>query len=103
MNKKSPSRKKGEIDNRGSHFYLSLFWAKAIANQDTDLSLSSEFDKVFKILSENEIKILNELLEVQGKEVDLGGYFRPDLIASNKIMKPSPIFNEIINNLYSVN
>ena len=103
LNKKSPSRKKGEIDNRGSHFYLSLFWAKAIANQDTDLSLSSEFDKVFKILSENEIKILNELLEVQGKEVDLGGYFRPDLIASNKIMKPSPIFNEIINNLYSVN
>ena len=103
LNKKSPSRKKGEIDNRGSHFYLSLFWAKAIANQDTDLSLKSEFDKVFKILSENEIKILNELLQVQGKEVDLGGYFRPDLIASNKIMKPSPIFNEIINNLYSVN
>ncbi|MDC0622520.1 NADP-dependent isocitrate dehydrogenase [Flavobacteriaceae bacterium] len=103
LNKKSPSRKKGEIDNRGSHFYLSLFWAKAIANQDTDLSLKSEFDKVFNLLSENEIKILNQLIQVQGKEVDLGGYYKPDLITSNKIMKPSPIFNEIINNLYSVN
>jgi len=103
LNKKSPSRKKGEIDNRGSHFYLSLYWAKAIANQDTDLSLKSEFDRVFKILTENEIKILNELIQVQGKEVNLRGYYKPDLIASNKIMKPSPIFNEIINNLYSVN
>ena len=80
-----------------------LFWAKAIANQDTDLSLKSEFDKVFNLLSENEIKILNQLIQVQGKEVDLGGYYKPDLITSNKIMKPSPIFNEIINNLYSVN
>ena len=103
LNKKSPSRKKGEIDNRGSHFYLSLYWAKAIANQDTDLSLKNEFDRVFKILTENEIKILNELIQVQGKEVNLRGYYKPDLIASNKIMKPSPIFNEIINNLYSVN
>ena len=103
LNKKSPSRKKGEIDNRGSHFYLSLYWAKAIAKQDTDLSLKSEFDRVFKILTENEIKILNELIQVQGKEVNLRGYYKPDLIASNKIMKPSPIFNEIINNLYSVN
>ena len=103
LNKKSPSRKKGEIDNRGSHFYLSLYWAKAIANQDTDLSLKSEFDRVFKILTENEIKILNELIQVQGKEVNLRGYYKLDLIASNKIMKPSPIFNEIINNLYSVN
>jgi isocitrate dehydrogenase len=103
LNKKSPSRKKGEIDNRGSHFYLSLYWAKAIAKQDTDLRLKSEFVKLFKILSENEIKILNELTKVQGNKVDLGGYYKPDLIASNKIMKPSPIFNEIINNLYSVN
>ena len=103
LNKKSPSRKKGEIDNRGSHFYLSLYWAKAIANQDTDLSLKNEFDRVFKILTENEIKILNELIQVQGKEVNLRGYYKLDLIASNKIMKPSPIFNEIINNLYSVN
>ena len=65
--------------------------------------MKSEFDKLFKILSENEIKILNELTKVQGNKVDLGGYYKPDLIASNKIMKPSPIFNEIINNLYSVN
>lgn len=103
LNKKSPSRKNGEIDNRGSHFYLSLYWAKAIAKQDIDLSLKSEFVKLFKILSENEIKILNELTKVQGNKVDLGGYYKPDLIASNKIMKPSPIFNQIINNLYSVN
>ncbi|MBC8396979.1 MAG: NADP-dependent isocitrate dehydrogenase, partial [Flavobacteriales bacterium] len=103
LNKKSPSRKKGEIDNRGSHFYLSLYWAKAIANQDTDLSLKSEFAKLFKALSENETKISNELKQVQGNEVDLGGYYKPDLIASNKIMKPSSTFNQIINNLYSVN
>ena len=103
LNKKSPSRKNGEIDNRGSHFYLSLYWAKAIANQDTDLSLKSEFAKQFKALSENETKISNELKQVQGNEVDLGGYYKPDLIASNKIMKPSSTFNQIINNLYSVN
>ena len=103
LNKKSPSRKNGEIDNRGSHFYLSLYWAKAIANQDNNLSLKSEFTKLFKALSENETKISNELKQVQGNEIDLGGYYKPDLIASNKIMKPSSTFNQIINNLYSVN
>lgn len=103
LNKKSPSRKKGEIDNRGSHFYLSLYWAKALSNQNKDLSLKREFQKIFEELSENEIKIFDELLSVQGNIVELGGYYKPDLISSNKIMKPSPIFNEIINNLYSAN
>jgi isocitrate dehydrogenase len=103
LNKKSPSRKKGEIDNRGSHFYLSLYWAKALSNQNKDLSLKREFQKIFEELSENEIKIFDELLSVHGNIVELGGYYKPDLISSNKIMKPSPIFNEIINNLYSAN
>ena len=103
LNKKSPSRKKGEIDNRGSHFYLSLYWAKALSNQNKDLSLKREFQKIFEELSENEIKIFDELLSVQGNIVELAGYYKPDLISSNKIMKPSPIFNEIINNLYSAN
>ena len=103
LNKKSPSRKKDEIDNRGSHFYLSLYWAKALSNQDKDLSLKREFHKIFEQLSENETKIFDELLSVQGNNVELGGYYKPDLIFSNQIMKPSPIFNEIINNLYSAN
>ena len=95
-NDKSPSRKVGEIDNRGSHFYLSLYWANELANQTDDLDLASQFTPLFKELSENEPAIMKELNDVQGKAVDIGGYFLSDPELCAKIMRPSEIFNEII-------
>ncbi len=90
---KSPSRKCGEIDNRGSHFYLALYWAEALAAQDKDAELKARFAPLAKTLAENEAKIVGELSVVQGKPVDVGGYYRPDETLAAKSMRPSETFN----------
>ncbi|MFT3922811.1 MAG: NADP-dependent isocitrate dehydrogenase [Myxococcales bacterium] len=90
---KSPKRKVGEIDNRGSHFYLALYWADALAAQDEDPALKARFAKLAKVLHENEAKINAELIAAQGKPVDIGGYFRPDADKTSKAMRPSATLN----------
>ena len=94
---KSPARKVGEIDNRGSHFYLALYWAQALAEQTEDKNLQARFAKVAKQLAENEAKIAAELLGSQGKPVDMGGYYHPDQEKTTKAMCPSPTFNAIVD------
>jgi isocitrate dehydrogenase len=96
-NDKSPSRKVGEIDNRGSHFYLSLFWADELAKQTDDTDLAAHFKLLHTQLSDNEHIIMQELNAVQGKSVDVGGYFLVDPELCSKIMRPSGIFNSIID------
>ena len=93
---KSPSRKVGEEDNRTSHFYFALYWAKALAEQKQDIEMSKYFEKTAKSLEENEEKIIEELMTIQGKDVDLGGYYHTDPIKVRKIMRPSETFNQII-------
>lgn len=99
LNGKSPSRIAGEIDNRGSHFYLSLYWAEALAHQDTDVDLKTTFSNIFNQLKENETQIVSELNRIQGKKVDIGGYYLPNEDLANDAMRPCKRFNEIINNL----
>ena len=94
-----PSRKVNEIDNRGSTYYLALYWAQALATQTDDVTLSERFQGIAQQLSMKESTITNELLETQGKSVDLGGYFRPDEKAASKAMRPSQTFNTIIDSL----
>ena len=92
-NDKSPSRRTGELDNRGSHFYLAKFWAEELATQDEDAELKAKFAPLAKALAENEEKIVAELAEVQGKAVDIGGYFALDQEKVNAVMRPSATFN----------
>ncbi|MEK6603459.1 MAG: NADP-dependent isocitrate dehydrogenase [Nitrospirota bacterium] len=94
---KSPARKVGEIDNRGSHFYLALYWAQALAEQTQDKNLQAHFAKVAKQLVDNEAKIVAELLGAQGKPVDMGGYYHPDQEKTTKAMRPSPTLNAIVD------
>jgi isocitrate dehydrogenase len=94
---KSPARRVGEIDNRGSHFYLALYWAQALAEQTQDKSLQTRFAKVAKQLTENEAKITAELLGAQGKPVDMGGYYHPNDEKTTKAMRPSPTLNAIVD------
>ncbi|HMH52675.1 MAG TPA: NADP-dependent isocitrate dehydrogenase [Candidatus Acidoferrum sp.] len=94
---RSPSRKVGELDTRGSHFYLALYWAQALAAQTQDKELQARFAKVAKGLAENEAKIVAELNAAQGKPVDLGGYFRPNPDMASKAMRPSPTLNAIVD------
>jgi isocitrate dehydrogenase len=94
---KSPARKVGEIDNRGSHFYLALYWAQALAEQTEDKNLQARFAKVAKQLAENEAKITGELLSAQGKPVDMGGYYHPDQAKTTKAMRPSQTLNAIVD------
>ncbi len=94
---KSPARKIGEIDNRGSHFYLALYWAQALAEQTEEKNLQTRFAKVAKQLADNEAKIAAELLSAQGKPVDMGGYYRPDPEKTAKAMRPSPTLNAIVD------
>jgi isocitrate dehydrogenase len=94
---KSPSRKVGELDTRGSHFYLALYWAEALAAQTQDKELQARFSKVAKGLKDNEAKILAELSAAQGKPVELGGYYRPNPELASKAMRPSPTFNAIVD------
>ncbi len=92
-NNKSPSRKVGEIDNRGSHFYLALYWAEALAAQTKDSEIQVRFAPLAKSLADNEVKINIELIAAQGKPVELGGYYHPDVEKTSKAMRPSATFN----------
>ena len=92
-NDKSPSRKLGGIDNRGSHFYIALYWAQALAAQDDDAALKARFAPLAKALSDNEQTIVDELIAVQGKPVDIGGYYRPDVAKASQAMRPSNTLN----------
>jgi isocitrate dehydrogenase len=98
-NDKSPQRKVGEIDNRGSHFYLAMYWARALATQTKDAGLRATFGPVAEKLERNEATIVAELRGVQGRPVDLGGYYRPDPALVSKVMRPSPTFNDIIERI----
>jgi len=95
-NNRSPARKVGELDNRGSHFYLALYWAEALAAQSEDKELQTRFAKLAKALGDNESKIIKELNGAQGKPQDIGGYFHPDLEKMVKAMRPSATFNEAL-------
>ena len=94
---KSPARKVGEIDNRGSHFYLALYWAQALAQQTQDKNLAARFAKIAQEMADNEAKISGELLAAQGKPVDTGGYYHPDDAKASKAMRPSATLNAIID------
>ena len=96
---KSPSRKVHELDTRGSHFYLALFWAESLAAQDRYPELRERFARVARDLGANEAKIVGELNAAQGQPVDLGGYYRPDQEKASRAMRPSPTFNAIIDEL----
>ncbi|WP_417440803.1 NADP-dependent isocitrate dehydrogenase [Idiomarina sp.] len=96
---KSPSRKAGEIDNRGSHFYLAMYWAEALANQNEDAELKERFSKLFEKLSGNEQAIINELNEIQGVKVDIGGYYQPNTDKVSAAMRPCSVLNETLASL----
>lgn len=96
---KSPSRKLGGIDNRGSHFYLALYWAQELAKQTDDAQLAEAFAPLAKTLGEQEQAIVDELIAVQGKPADIGGYYQPDATKAAAIMRPSATFNQAIASL----
>ena len=98
-NRKSPSRVVNELDNRGSHFYLALYWAQALAEQTKDRDLQARFTKLAQDLSDNETKILDELMAAQGHPVDMGGYYFPDPNKTGKAMRPSATFNSALEAL----
>lgn len=98
-NRRSPSRKVNEPDNRASSFYLSLYWAKALAQQNEDSELKERFTTIAKDLADNEAKIIEELNAAQGSPEDIGGYYDPDFEKASKAMRPSATFNKIIDSL----
>ncbi|MHC9083894.1 NADP-dependent isocitrate dehydrogenase [Luteimonas sp. RIT-PG2_3] len=98
-NNRSPARKVGELDNRGSHFYLAQYWAQALADQDEDPALKATFAPLAKVLTDNEATILAELVAAQGKPVDIGAYYRPDLAKAGAAMRPSATFNAALATL----
>src|SRR5581483_172733 len=98
-NNKSPARKVGQIDNRGSHFYLALYWAQALADQTRDAELRTKFNTIAAQLTTNESRINEELLAAQGQPVDLGGYYHPDAGKASRAMRPSKTFNAVIDRL----
>jgi isocitrate dehydrogenase len=97
-NDKGPSRKTGELDNRGSQFYLALYWAQELAEQTEDQELAEHFAKLAKTLSEKEEAIVSELAEVQGNSVDIGGYYYPDREKTTAVMRPSKTLNAALEN-----
>ena len=99
LNDKSPSRKVNELDNRGSHFYLALYWAEALAGQDKDADLKALFSGLAEKLSANETKIVSELNDCQGGPANIGGYYKPDADLTSKAMRPSATLNEAIASL----
>ena len=98
-NGRMPSRKAGEIDNRGSSFYLSFYWAEALANQNDDAELKSRFTEIYEELSANEEKIVSDLISLQRKPVDIGGYYLPNDKKAFEVMRPSALFNKIIDEM----
>jgi isocitrate dehydrogenase len=96
---KSPSRRVGELDNRGSHFYLALYWAKALAAQDKDAALKAQFAGVAEAMSSGEATIVEELNSVQGPAMDVGGYYKPDAAKAAVAMRPSATLNAIIDGI----
>lgn len=98
-NNRSPSRKVKELDTRGSHFYIALYWAEALANQNDDAELKAQFIKVFEALKTNETTIVNELIEAQGTSQDVGGYYKPNAEMVAKAMRPSATFNSILESI----
>ncbi|WP_131668363.1 NADP-dependent isocitrate dehydrogenase [Psychrobacter pygoscelis] len=99
LNNKSPSRKTGELDNRGSHFYLAMYWAQELAAQDQDSELKDKFAPLAQKLESNEEAIIKELNEAQGKSVDLKGYYLADPAVAEQVMRPSKLFNEALASL----
>jgi isocitrate dehydrogenase len=95
-NNKNPSRKTGELDNRGSQFYLAMYWAQELAAQTDDKELAEHFAALAKALTDNEDAIVAELAEVQGTSVDIGGYYYPDVEKTTAVMRPSKTFNEVL-------
>ena len=96
---KSPARRVGQIDNRGSHFYLALFWAEELAKQTDDAEIAADFAELAKRLRAEEGTITDELLAVQGSPADVGGYYRPDPAKAAAVMRPSATFNEALASL----
>ncbi len=96
---KSPARKVGQIDNRGSHFYLAMYWAEALANQTTDSEIAAKFAPVAQALQENEAKINEELIAAQGNPQDVGGYYHPDSKKADTAMRPSAMLNQIVDGI----
>jgi isocitrate dehydrogenase len=96
---KSPGRKLGQLDNRGSHFYLALYWAQALAAQNKDTALQTRFAPIADQLAAQESTIVAELAAAQGKAVDMGGYYHPNFAKTEAAMRPSTVFNAIINGL----
>ena len=96
---KSPGRKAGELDNRGTHFYLALYWAQALAEQSEDLELQAKFRGIAKQLGDNEEKIVEELRRSEGQSVDIGGYYHPNPAMVTKAMRPSATFNAILDSI----
>ncbi|MCB0142562.1 MAG: NADP-dependent isocitrate dehydrogenase, partial [Caldilineaceae bacterium] len=95
-NRKAPSRKVHELDNRGSHYYLATYWAQALANQTKDAALQAQFAPLAKDLAANEAKIIAELDAAQGAPVDIGGYYQPDAAKTDAAMRPSAVLNQIL-------
>ncbi|MDW7774208.1 MAG: NADP-dependent isocitrate dehydrogenase [Desulfobulbaceae bacterium] len=98
-NQKSPSRKVNELDTRGSHFYLALYWAQSLAAQQTDTGIRDRFARVARELEENETNIIAEMNGAQGHPVDIGGYYRPDPVKTTQAMRPSKTFNAIVDSM----
>jgi isocitrate dehydrogenase len=96
---KSPSRRVNELDNRGSHFYLALYWAQALTAQQEDADLASKFESLAKNLTDNEAQIVEELNQVQGQKMDIGGYYQPDDKLAEAAMRPSSTFNKALASL----
>ncbi|MDT0687293.1 NADP-dependent isocitrate dehydrogenase [Autumnicola psychrophila] len=97
-NRKSPSRKVNELDNRGSHFYLALYWAQALSKQDKDSEMKEYFEKVARVLEIKEDEIVKELNDAQGSSVNIGGYYKPDDKLTSQAMRPSETLNQILAN-----
>jgi isocitrate dehydrogenase len=95
--KKSPSRRVNELDNRGSHFYLTLYWAQALAAQNKDTELKTEFESIANSLLKNEDTIVQELIDVQGQAIETEGYFLPNAEKTDKAMRPSTTLNRILS------
>ena len=95
-NNKSPEHRTGDLDNRGSHFYLAMYWAQALAEQSADSELAAHFAPLAKTLSDNEEKIVREMNDIQGPAVDIGGYFHADPEKTKTVMRPSATFNAAI-------